>query len=117
MVNERLRAVMTSLGWTNQALAEVVGVDPKTIERWVNHGRVPHRRIAFQAAAALEEDVFALWPGLRPARSSKAVHPELVALYARRADAPPDLWWDLFGEARSCIDVLVYAAVFLHEQH
>ena len=117
MGNSRLRAAMTAGGWTNEGLAEAAGVDPKTVERWVNLGRTPHRRIAFLAAAAVEEDVFVLWPALQRHRPSRAVHPELVALYARRADAPANLWWDLFTGARVRIDVLVYAAVFLHEQH
>jgi transcriptional regulator with XRE-family HTH domain len=117
MSNQRLRAAMTAGGWTNEGLAEVAGVDPKTVERWLNLGRTPHRRIAFAAAAAVDEDVFVLWPQLRQARPTRAVHPELVALHTRRADAPASLWWDLFSRARSRIDVLVYAAVFLHEQH
>jgi len=116
MGNERLRAVMTPGGWTNDRLAQAVDVDPKTVERWVNLGRVPHRRIAFAVAKALGEDVFALWPDLRAPRPSRS-HVELVALYSRRADAPPRLWWDLFSQAKVQIDILVYAAVFLHEQH
>jgi transcriptional regulator with XRE-family HTH domain len=117
MGNMRLRAAMTTKGWTNDALAEVAGVDPKTVERWVNGGRTPHRRIALAVASALEEDVIALWPQLREPRSSKALHPELLALYRRRADAPTRLWWDLFTQAQTHLEVLVYAAVFLHEQH
>jgi transcriptional regulator with XRE-family HTH domain len=108
---------MKAGGWTTASLAEVAGVDPKTVERWVNLGRVPHRRIALAVATALKEDVFALWPGLRRSRPAKAVHNELVALYGCRADAPSDLWWELFASAEAQIDVLVYAAVFLHEQH
>jgi transcriptional regulator with XRE-family HTH domain len=117
MSNGRLRAAMTTGGWTNEGLAEVAGVDPKTVERWVNLGRTPHRKIAFRAAAAVDEDVFVLWPGLRRARLARVVHPELVALHVRRADAPPGLWWELFARAGACIDILVYAALFLHEQH
>lgn len=57
----------------------------------------------------------ALWPALRQARSARAVSSELVALYDQRADVPLSTFTDMLAEARENIDVLVYAAVFLHE--
>ncbi|MFE5090384.1 XRE family transcriptional regulator [Streptomyces sp. NPDC056638] len=115
MQNERLRAVMASGGWTHAALASVTGVDPKSVERWVNLGRTPRRATALQAAETLGEDVHALWPALRQARAARAVSPELVALYDQRADLPVSVFVDLLGVACERIDMLVYAAVFLHE--
>ncbi|MEU1203900.1 hypothetical protein [Nocardia sp. NPDC005825] len=98
-------------------MAEATGMDPKSVERWVNLGRVPRRRTAIQAAEALREDVHALWPALRQARTARAVSPELVALYDQRADVPASTFVNLFATARQDIDVLVYAAVFLHEAY
>jgi hypothetical protein len=43
------------------------------------------------------------------------MHPDLVALYSSRADAPLGIWRTLFEQAEHEIGVLVYAAVFLHE--
>ncbi|GAA2458340.1 DUF5919 domain-containing protein [Streptomyces pulveraceus] len=117
MPNERLRAVMEAGGWTHAALADVTGVDPKSVERWVNLGRTPRRATALAAAEALEEDVHALWPALRQARSARAVSPELVALYGQRADLPVSAFVQLLSQAQQRIDVLVYAAVFLHEAY
>ncbi|MEU9120233.1 helix-turn-helix transcriptional regulator [Streptomyces sp. NPDC048506] len=117
MQNERLRAAMAAGGWTHASLAAKVGVDPKSVERWVNLGRTPHRETAMQAAETIGEDVFALWPKLRQARAARAVSPELVALYNQRADLPVSGFVDLFSQARERIDVLVYAAVFLHEAY
>lgn len=57
----------------------------------------------------------ALWPALRQARSARAVSSELVALYDQRVDVPVSTFTDMLAEARENIDVLVYAAVFLHE--
>nr|WP_190112269.1 helix-turn-helix domain-containing protein [Streptomyces cinnamoneus] len=108
---------MAAGGWTYATLAEKTEVDPKSVERWVNQGRVPRRATAVQAAEALGEDVHALWPALRQARAARAVSPELVALYDQRADAPVSRYTDLFAQAREHIDVLVYAAVFLHEAY
>jgi transcriptional regulator with XRE-family HTH domain len=117
MQNERLRAVMASGGWTHASLASVAGVDPKSVERWVNLGRTPRRATALKAAETLGEDIPALWPALRQARAARAVSPELVALYDQRADLPVSVFVDLLTAARERIDVLVYAAVFLHEAY
>ncbi|MEW1612162.1 MULTISPECIES: helix-turn-helix transcriptional regulator [unclassified Streptomyces] len=117
MPNERLRAAMASGGWTHESLAESVGVDPKSVERWVNLGRTPRRATALQAAETLGEDVHALWPALRQARAARAVSPELVALYDQRADVPVSTYVELFAQARKLIDVLVYAGVYLHEAY
>ncbi|MER7518835.1 XRE family transcriptional regulator [Streptomyces sp. NPDC126499] len=72
---------------------------------------------ALKAAEALGEDVHALWPALRQARAARAVSPELVTLYDQRADLPVSTFVDLFSHASERIDVLVYAAVFLHEAY
>ncbi|MFF2923457.1 helix-turn-helix domain-containing protein [Streptomyces celluloflavus] len=117
MRNERLRAGLASKGWTHSDLAKATGVDPKSVERWVNLGRTPRRATALKAAEALGEDMHALWPALRQARSARAVSPELVALYGQRADVPVSMYADLFAQAGERIDVLVYAAVFLHEAY
>ncbi|MEU8621681.1 XRE family transcriptional regulator [Streptomyces sp. NPDC048623] len=117
MPNERLRAVMESGGWTYATLAEVADVDPKSVERWANLGRTPRRVTALKAAEALGEDVHALWPTLRQARAARAVSPELITLYDQRADLPISSFIDLFSHAGKRIDVLVYAAVFLHEAY
>lgn len=117
MANERLRAAMAAGGWTHNALANKVEVDPKSVERWVNLGRTPRRATAMLAAETLGEDVHALWPSLRQARPARAVSPELVALYDQRADIPVSTFVDLLTQAREQIDVLVYAAVFLHEAY
>ncbi|MEV0280368.1 hypothetical protein AB0I22_28800 [Streptomyces sp. NPDC050610] len=75
---------MAAGGWTYAALAQQVEVDPKSVERWVDLGRIPRRATALQAAKALGEDVHALWPALRQARPARAISPELVALYESR---------------------------------
>ncbi|MFE9391221.1 XRE family transcriptional regulator [Streptomyces sp. NPDC006784] len=117
MPNERLRAAMAAGGWTYASLAHKAEVDPKSVERWVNLGRTPRRSTAVAAAEMLGEDVHALWPVLRQARPARAVSPELVALYDQRADIPVSAIVDMLTQARERIDVLVYAAVFLHEAY
>ncbi|MGW2055339.1 XRE family transcriptional regulator [Streptomyces sp. NPDC001840] len=106
---------MATGGWTYAALAQEVEIDPKSVERWVNLGRTPRRATALQAAKALGEDVHALWPALRQARPARVISPELVALYHQRANLPVSTFTGLMAQARERIDILVYAAVFLHE--
>ncbi|MER5783315.1 XRE family transcriptional regulator [Streptomyces mobaraensis] len=117
MPNERLRAAMAAGGWTYATLAGKTAVDPKSVERWVNQGRTPRRATAVLAAETLGEDVHALWPALRQARAARAVSPELVALYDQRADVPISRFTDLMAQAQGHVDILVYAAVFLHEAY
>lgn len=117
MPNERLRAVMADGGWTYAGLAQKAEVDPKSVERWVNLGRTPRRVTALRTAEILGVDVHALWPALRQARTARAMSPELVAFYDQRADVPVSTFVDMLTQAREHIDVLVYAAVFLHEAY
>lgn len=66
MSNERLRAAMTAAGLDAEALADQVGVDWRTIERWVS-GRTPHPRNRNQVARALGVAPHELWPDQEPA--------------------------------------------------
>ena len=113
--NERLRVAVHNSGLSIAALADAAGVDPKTCERWITQGRTPHRTNARLAALALREDMSYLWPALEHGRRSRGLHPELVAIYAARADAPLEAWQTMFEQAERDIGILVYAAVFLHE--
>ena len=55
-MNQALRAALADTGETVESLAEQVGVDPKTVARWVNPGRLPHPRHRAAAAAALDRE-------------------------------------------------------------
>ena len=53
MSNERLRSALFDSGLTYEQLSEQVQVDPKTVERWISQGRVPHRTHRLTVAAGL----------------------------------------------------------------
>ena len=54
MPNEALRKAMTGAMLTERDLADRVGVDVKTVSRWLaQDGRVPHPRHRYAAADAL----------------------------------------------------------------
>ncbi|WP_440070693.1 DUF5919 domain-containing protein [Streptosporangium sp. OZ121] len=113
--NERLRSALLHAGISVRQLAEAVGVDPKTAERWVNTGRTPHPGIAHRAAIVLREDLAHLWPAIEQGKRRHRGSGELVAAYPTRASAPLDMWRTLFERAEQRIGILVYAANFLHE--
>lgn len=98
------------------AIIEATGADPKTVQRWIN-GRTPNARHRSTLVRLVGEEETYLWPEVVDAERMRAASDsELVALYPHRADVPLDLWSTLFRRAEGAIDILAYAAVFLHEQ-
>jgi transcriptional regulator with XRE-family HTH domain len=115
MPNERLRAALLTQGMSATGLAEKLGVDHKTVERWVQ-GRIPYRRHRYAIAQQLGVDEVYLWPdALTRDQVAVASHSEIVAVYPHRSEVPRDVWGRLFSEAESEIGVLVYAGLFLAE--
>src|SRR6266566_4050617 len=115
MPNERLRAALLEHGLTPSELADRVGVDHKTVERWVA-GRAPYRRHRYMVAGILRKDEEYLWPGaLSREQVTAASDSELLAIYPHRSDVPRDTWEQLFKSAEREIGVLVYAGLFLSE--
>ncbi|MGW4299985.1 XRE family transcriptional regulator [Streptomyces sp. NPDC004646] len=107
---------MLTRGITVDALATHVGVDPKTVERWITQGRAPYRRHRLAIAAFLQEDEAYLWPnGLPDSQRQDAADAEVLKVYPHRSYVPPELWLQLFSRAEREIGVLVHAGVFLAE--
>lgn len=116
MSNERLRAAITDAGLSLQEFGEKVGVDPKTVERWIGTDRIPHRTHRMNAAHILgKTDVF-LWPATdSDPRTRSATRAEFVDLYPSRASLPVSTWEELIDNAREAIDLLAFAGSFLHD--
>jgi transcriptional regulator with XRE-family HTH domain len=114
MPNERLRAALLEHGLTPGALSEQIGVDNKTVERWISLGRVPYRRHRYAVAARLAVDEAYLWPdALSREQVTEASNSEVVAIYPHRSDVPREVWEQLFSAAKQEIGILVYAGIFL----
>ncbi len=118
MANHRLSDALTRNGCTPEQLADSLGVDAKTVQRWISLGRVPYRRHRLRISALLLEPEPYLWPGALDREERAAVgRSEVVELYPRRADVPAALWTRLLRKARDQVDVLVFAGLFLPEQN
>jgi transcriptional regulator with XRE-family HTH domain len=111
--NERLRAAITRSGLTLEEFADIVGVDVKTVQRWLR-GRNPYAGNRGSVAAALDTPEHELWPDSVPLPSepSERGQPtplvtDVVAGYghATDRDAPnPD---DVLRSATERIELIV----------
>jgi transcriptional regulator with XRE-family HTH domain len=103
-------------GLSYEDVAERVGVDPKTVARWVSDDeRIPHRRHRLAIVTLVRKDEDFLWPRLltHSSEAATAADVEIVRVYPTRASVPPSLWTSLFAEASNRIDVLAYAGLYL----
>lgn len=116
MANERLRDAIDSAGVTLEQLSEKVEVDPKTIERWISKGRLPHRVNRQRLAIALGVSEGLIWPGLTSGGSSDgSIRAELVHMFPSRGSIPTGFWTSLIDETQERIAVLAFSASFLHD--
>ncbi|ROO61530.1 hypothetical protein EDC02_3468 [Micromonospora sp. Llam0] len=109
--------MMVRRGVPVEDLAAECEVDPKTVERWISSGRVPHRRHRWVAARRLGAEEAYLWPQIAEVndRRPEASRAELIEVFPDRASVPRDVWLRLLGEARERVDVLVLAGAFLSQ--
>jgi transcriptional regulator with XRE-family HTH domain len=115
--NERLRDALMSSALSALDVAVQLGVDRKTVERWVT-GRVPHARNRHDLATLVGRSETYLWPGALTDRQQVAVaESEIVRVYPHRANVPADLWQRLFIDAVEQIDILVYSGMWLPDQN
>ncbi|GAB2712169.1 helix-turn-helix domain-containing protein [Kitasatospora kifunensis] len=116
MANERLRSALVSRGVTEEDLAEHVGVDARTVERWVTKDREPYRKHRQAASSYLGYEEDYLWPTAKPeAERLDVAEAEIVHVYPHRSSVPPDLWLSFAERATAELGVLVHAGVHLAE--
>lgn len=119
LANDRLRTAMIAAGLTTDRLAAKVGVDPKTVERWVgSESRKPHRTTRQQVAKVLQTHESDLWPDPRGREPSPNDHAtELVHLYPSRSSITGPIWEQFINGVQEQMDVLVFSGAFLVEQY
>jgi hypothetical protein len=95
-------------------VAARLGVDPKTVRRWLS-GRVPYPSSRAALADLIKADEADLWPEAGGPLSGRSRPEELGAIYPHRWAIPRDVWTRFFESAEHEIGVLAYSALFLAE--
>jgi transcriptional regulator with XRE-family HTH domain len=113
-VNELLRRFLLQAGLREEDVAARLGVDPKTVRRWLN-GRVPypHNRAAVADLLGAEESD--LWPGASGTLTARIRPDDLSMVYPHRSSVPREVWTRFFSSAGREIGILAYSALFLAE--
>jgi hypothetical protein len=110
-IGEPLRRALIGARVRDVDVAKTLGVDPKTVQRWLA-GRVPHARHRWNVADMLSLHEYDLWPHLAAVPS---IDPEVYATYPHRGSVSRETWRALFDNAHSEIGILVYSGLFLAE--
>lgn len=108
--NQRLADAIRSSGRSLEDLAADVGAHPKSLERWISSGRLPHLASRQHLATLLGVPMPVLWP-----ESSGAAYgiSELVGIYPTRNELSPSTVASLLDDATAHVDVLAYSAMWL----
>lgn len=110
-IGEPLRRALVGARLRDIDVAKSLGVDPKTVQRWLG-GRVPHARHRWSVADLLSVHEYDLWPHLGELPSIDA---EVYATYPHRGSVPRQIWQRLFETAEHDIGILVYSGLFIAE--
>ena len=113
-MNEPLRRALLRARLREDDVAARLGVDPKTVRRWLN-GRTPYSHNRAAIAELVGVDEAELWPDAGGLLAARMRPEELGTVYPHRWAVPREVWVRLFGSAERKIDILAYSAVFLAE--
>jgi transcriptional regulator with XRE-family HTH domain len=113
-VNEPLRRALLHRRLRENDVATRLGVDPKTVRRWLN-GRVPYPHNRAALADLVESDEAELWPDAGGPLAARTRPDDLGTIYPHRWAVPREIWTRLFASAEHDIGILAYSALFLAE--
>jgi len=113
-VNEPLRRALMRARLREDDIAARLGVDPKTVRRWLD-GRVPYPHNRAALAELVEADEGDLWPDAGGPLAARIRPEELGTVYPHRWAVPREAWTRLFESAEHEIGILAYSALFLAE--
>lgn len=69
-LNTPLRDAILASGLEVTEVARKVGIDPKSVQRWITTGRIPHTRHRWKACEILGREESELWPEVGPRREA-----------------------------------------------
>jgi lambda repressor-like predicted transcriptional regulator len=112
MANEQLKNAVRQAGMTLEQFAEIIQVDPKTVQRWLA-GRTPYPRHRHTIAQALDLPEHHLWPGAvtppadnTPTGHRKAARIEVTGAWGYLDDPGTPDPADIIAHADGPIDLL-----------
>lgn len=107
---------MLNAGLTPTALAQAVGVDAKSVARWIAEDRMPYPVTRVKVAQILQQEETFLWPVLlQDENACDVAAAEVERLWPTRSSISSQTWHALFSNAGRELDILVYAGAFLME--
>jgi len=111
VANERLRQAIYEAGLDPDRLADLIGVDVKTVHRWLA-GRPAYPRHRAKVAKALGRDEHELWPdvALEPV-SEGDLRREIGAVLAGSQDPEAPDWRELLEDAIDQIELLGWTLI------
>lgn len=116
-VNVALRDAMSGAGVTRSRLARIVGVDEKTVDRWLaSEARVPRAPARAAVVEALGVSAEMLWPRAVRAAIKTGADREILAAYPYRNACPPTVWSSLLDGAQKDIFFAGYTSYFLWQE-
>jgi transcriptional regulator with XRE-family HTH domain len=102
-LNETFCRALLRAGLTEEYVATRLGVDPKTVRRWIEDRALPYRRHRWALATLLDTAESDLWPQLR---STQPRADEVVAVYPHLSSMPGEVWDHLFRWAHREISLV-----------
>ena len=113
-MNEPLRRALLRARLREVDVAARLGVDPKTVRRWLN-GRMPYPHNRTAIAELVGADEAQLWPDAGGLLAVRRRPEELGTVHPHRWAVPREVWVRLFRSAEREIAILAYSALFLAE--
>lgn len=114
MANEALRLALAGARLSPRDLGIKLGVDEKTVGRWVaDQSRTPHPRHRWAVADLLGVDEAVLWPEAVRAAIKTGADREIVTTYPFRSAMPRSLWRDLIVGASKTLTFAGYTSYFI----
>ena len=110
--NQRLYDAIRESAKRLKDIAEAVGVDAKTVERWITTGRLPRLATRRKLSEVLGVPESVLWPDAPGVAYGTS---ELVGIYPTRKALPAATVSSMLKPAHQHVDVLAYAALWLWE--
>ena len=113
-MNEPLRRAVLRARLRENDVAARLGVDPKTVRRWLN-GRIPYTSTRLALAELLDANEADLWPGAGGPLTMSSRPAEMGSIYPHRWAVSRETWARFFESAEHEVGILAYSALFLAE--